>query len=235
LPSFDAGDVLPQFCGSRDVRRRLRTKFHETNLVSEVVTVLNAMGSMPGAPRCDLPSSAQTACLSRIEGVVKNFGPPPSGLTPAGALQELCQSASMYVDARVDVARYSEDLVSWPPSGTTAMDPLRVLSGRPHQLLSNWQQHLLCSPDEAQDRLKSSGVRAVHSDRQLVGCRRTYARFLKKMHAAGMLEWSLTAKTFVGVFFVHKKSGKQRILQTLRAFRRTGSEDYTKSMQALSF
>ena len=183
-------------------------KAHEGRLLGEVVSVLNDMGAPRGAPVSEVPSQAQLDCLDHLREAVHDFGAPDVGLDGAGALRELCKSSCTY-EGQVGAAEYNEGSVSWPPRGTRAVDPLDCLEGRPRVLLSQWQTHLL--RDSATDVISSSVLRPF-SDRVLIGSRRRYARFLRHLQSAGMLGWSTTAPTTVGVFFVRKKTGQLRII-----------------------
>eukprot|EP00972_Heterocapsa_arctica_P011415 1673581-Heterocapsa_arctica.AAC.1 len=87
------------------------------------------------------PKFAQQAALDRVHTLYRRVPAYPAELTPAGALRELCGSASRYVPTEPStVAPYTKDLVSWPlegtkafPSRTSSLGPIKLwcMIGRP--------------------------------------------------------------------------------------------------------
>ena len=84
--------------------------------------------------------------MSSLRREIARVGPPPSALTPAGALKELCGVSPGYTDVSEEttgtLAQYDKDLVSWPevsgprqPLGPLVLDSDRSIVDCPELML----------------------------------------------------------------------------------------------------
>ena len=69
--------------------------------------------------------------------------------SPEAALREVLAGASVYGDARADLAPYSKDLVSWPKVGAVPTPVESHLPEAERSWIQNWESHMLRSSDEA--------------------------------------------------------------------------------------
>ena len=147
---------------SRSVARRLHSRAHREAWLSDAVSSINALGPCPpwgprgqempaekgasGPPLTGLLADRVESRVSSLQHEISRVGPPPSSLTPAGALQELCSVSPGYADVHEDatgaLARYDKDLVSWPevagprrPLGPLVLPSDRPFVDRPELLL----------------------------------------------------------------------------------------------------
>ena len=161
LPSVPA-PALHSDKRSKTSRRRA-CSLHKTVLTNSVIASINALGFDGSvAPSYDCASSAQIDSLDRIRNAVDLFGKPPAGLSTRRALSELCASSPMYSGSS-SRRPYNEELVSWPPVGTTAVDPFSVLTGEPLDLLQAWNSKMLRPQEEAAALLKQQGLTSSYS------------------------------------------------------------------------
>ena len=164
--------------------------------------VIAAINSLVGAatPQ-DAASQMQTDVVVHIQKAVDRFGRPPSHLSGKQALRELCSSTPTYCGSSSRVA-YCEELISWPPEGSVAVDALEVLSGEAHRLLTQWESDLLRSTSSAARARDETGIRQPYSDPALVRSGRKYGRFLQALARRGMLQFKKEGPTTLRVFFV---------------------------------
>ena len=194
------------------VRGRACTRHRrEDETVSEVIWAINQLGGCDTNHSAGSPSTAQAESIEFIRASVARFGPPPAGTSGRRALRELCSSAPTYGGESTRTS-YSEELVSWPPEGTVAVDPLSLTSGPAHDLLQQWETALLRPPGAAEHARRELGLTKPYSDPVLIRSRPRYGRFLQALARRGMVEYGPEADCTIGCFFVRKSGGKQRII-----------------------
>ncbi len=155
------------------------------------------------------PNAVQALSLDKISEAYLDFGAPPTALTPAGALSELCHSRATYDSGRSDVQPYAKERVSWPPP---ASKPSDMLAGLPAdmQWLGQWKCHLLRDDAEAVLERQRLGLREAYMDPILKTNPVVYGDFLQTLFKAGMLGYEIASSSDydLGVFCVFKKDGK---------------------------
>ena len=132
-------------------------------------------------------SAAQFQVISHIRSSVRALGPPPEGMTPAGALNELRGSVSGYSDAPkgTRTVSYKSGELSIPTSSCSPV-PLATLwdHGQPHNtgqnIIDSFSKHKILPRHEAVQRLSDSGVTRCFSD-PVLRQPKTYAKFLGKL------------------------------------------------------
>eukprot|EP00438_Fugacium_kawagutii_P035174 Skav225825 [mRNA] locus=scaffold2516:14315:17246:- [translate_table: standard] len=70
----------------------------------------------------------------------------------------------------------------------------------------------LFSPGDAKSRVDESDLKQPYLDPVLKHDKKQYADFVSRLHQANLVEYRLEARECVGVFFVWKKSGRQRMV-----------------------
>ena len=207
LPLPCISTVAPSPDLSRSVRRRLQRASHVDRSLAESVCALNVLSGRSSAP-VSKPSQAQSDVLDNISRVVRNFeAHHDPQLDPAGALRALCKSGTGYCNTSAP-APYSEDLVSWPPSGAQPVPLVELVSGEALQFLRQGATSLLRSSDQQSAVSSSVAVSRPFSEPSLVHHSHRYSRFVRHLVNCGMAKFVLASKASVGVFFVRKKNGK---------------------------
>ena len=205
LPSADAAAAAR----SRSTRKHMR-KHHISSLSHEAVCCLNDLVGLPAGNVSAHLKDKQSACLGHIHSLCKEFGAPPDELSPSGALTELCKDSPSYVGSSTCVP-FNEDLVSWPPQGSKAVDATSVLGSEARDMLIGWKSRLLRSPSDAAAQLVASGISRPYIDPALRN-RSEYSKFLLWLASCDMVAWKINLPQKIGVFFVKKKNNQQRII-----------------------
>jgi hypothetical protein len=178
-----------------------------------MVETLNSMfsGSEFAATSFDgNPTLSQNLCLARLKSAVLNLGKPPEDLNGQGALSELRVKLG-YSGEPASLAGYQKDLISLPCAGDVP-SPLDVILGhRAESVVGTLRQKLL-SQGVVDARKGESSLKALYVDPIFRRQRSVYAEFISRLHASNLVEFRTEARERVGVFFVWKKSGKQRMV-----------------------
>ena len=203
------GDV---FHLSRSVQRRVKKKGHVGVLAKDVCDGLNWLdgSSSSFSQPTSTASLGQQLVLDDVVSRVREFPPCPVGLHPTGAFSEL-RGASMYDDPGARVANFDFAALSLPPAGCLPKDLATVYGeGGAEVVIELCTKHLL-EKGAAEVNLKDAGVKTAYVDPVLGRNPRSYARYLRRLHGSGMVEWRLEApKGTCGVFFVKKNTGALR-------------------------
>jgi hypothetical protein len=156
------------------------------------------------------PTLSQNLCLARLKSAVLNLGKPPEDLNGQGALSELRVKLG-YSGEPASLAGYQKDLISLPCAGDVP-SPLDVILGhRAESVVGTLRQKLL-SQGVVDARKGESSLKALYVDPIFRRQRSVYAEFISRLHASNLVEFRTEARERVGVFFVWKKSGKQRMV-----------------------
>ncbi|CAE7239903.1 unnamed protein product [Symbiodinium sp. CCMP2592] len=222
-------DLFPlpflQECGppSRDVGRKCqRRALRRGHLVKEANLTIAALNSMYQAPAekdsylrgytFDGASEAQREVQAFVYDAVVNMGQPPA-LSHTGALR-LLRAAGGYTDDQAvgTVAGYDPEKVSLPEAGWQPI-PLSDLWGPTgRERVHDFVRHQLLPPDEAQEQVAKLGLKKLYMDPRLKD-RRVYTRFLQRMQASHLVDFSLKKPCEeVAVFFVTKKGDRLRFI-----------------------
>ena len=214
LPTSSTEQIVrpPGLAGPcRTTRRRALRRLAGEQRFNDLVDSLNEMhggGSAP--PGLVSPSTAQLACLGRLREDVENMGP-PDDTTDAGAFRELCGSRPGYDEPGPRVS-YQRELISFPPAGLEAAEPADLLDGRELQYWNNWRETLRRPAEQAVMLRAQLGLVRPYSDPLLVRDRAGYAEFIRTLVDAGIVGLGPQIEATVGIFFVAKSNGKQRII-----------------------
>ena len=181
--------------------------------------MVGSLNEMYCGPSCPQPAvspgtatAAQSEALGRIWRAAVSFGAPPGDLDGPGALRELRAARSYQADAAT-IAPLSLDLVddiSLPAAGSQPSPLLDAASGVGHRIAERLHQLVLPKADALQ-RMRKEGPTRVYSDPALKNPR-ACARVLQRLERANLIDWCSTCTCEVGVFFVHKKNGKLRLI-----------------------
>ena len=185
----------------------------------DIVTSLNSMyagdefvGDFSKQPL--KPTLAQATCLHRFRDAVRSLGKPPDDLSGRGALVDL-QAKLGYSGEPASLAPFNGELVSLPPVGGSPSSLTAILGPEAESVVKVLRQKMV-SPNEAGDFKREAGLKAPYFDPKLKHCRVSYVQFLRRLEAAGLVEYRLHVREQVGLFCVWKKSGKQRLIVDAR-------------------
>ena len=169
------------------------------------------------------PSEAQALALDEIkaayprrESAAASVGEPPTG----GAIRELCGGSSSYTGERADLKPLAEELISWPPLGSSPVRLEDALGAADRQWLGQWQPTMLRSETDVlavqQAKLLTQAGRYI--DPALKHNRSKYVSFIRQMQKRGMIRFKIgTPKSVnLGVFCVAKKKGSLRLIVDTR-------------------
>ncbi|CAK0898367.1 unnamed protein product [Prorocentrum cordatum] len=200
----------------RSVRRRLLRRDAVVQECNRVVGALNDLAGRPQAPSA--PGLAERLLHrlvhERVRRAAVELGPPPPDLTPAGALREL-RGASVCEDLDSPVVSFDDSLVSLPEAGNIPV-PLGQLPQDVGDFDVEASMHeQLLRTEEAESNLLAA-PRQPYMDTILRGEPRVYSRLVKRLADAGMVTYTDTPRERCGLFFVCKKSGKQRMVVDCR-------------------
>ena len=163
-------------------------------------------------------------CTWQVSQAFNDVGSPVEPLlTPDGALRELLLTTSVYAEDRLDVKPDDQDLVSWPPVGSTPCDLALGLPDADCTMFAEWNTRVLkpvpesssdsfVEPNTCTDTFKST--KKAYCDPALFHSASVYADFLRRLDAGGMIHWSPARgrREVLGVFFVAKKNGSLRLI-----------------------
>ncbi|CAE7232165.1 unnamed protein product, partial [Symbiodinium sp. CCMP2592] len=192
------------------------------HVVKEANLTIAALNSMYQAPAekdsylrgytFDGASEAQREVQAFVYDAVVNMGQPPA-FSHTGALR-LLRAAGGYTDDQAvgTVAGYDPEKVSLPEAGWQPI-PLSDLWGPTgRERVHDFVRHQLLPPDEAQEQVAKLGLKKLYMDPRLKD-RRVYTRFLQRMQASHLVDFSLKKPCEeVAVFFVTKKGDRLRLI-----------------------
>jgi len=141
---------------------------------------------------------------------------------------EALRGCGLYQEEEAKVAPFDMSLVSLPEAGNEPV-PLEELWGPGgHEQVSEFIFSKLLPRGDADAKLLSA-PRVPYHDPVLRRGSKQYLRLIRRLHAAGMIEFSRSCAEKVGLFFVRKKSGKLRLVIDARRsncwFRESDSVD----------
>ncbi len=208
LPSVRA----PPGCdGDVEVPRGLSPRC--ISLANEALGVLNELdaGGDVGFAN-NLRNEARISVLDTVIARSTRFAASSPGLSEFEAFSEVCGSFD-YRGEAVSFAPLDEAKVSLRPSGAAPVD-LSVLLGDGGTKVAEEFVNSCCVPkDVGAQRVSDSGISQVFLDPGLRRSKRRCHRFVGRLHAAGMVDWT-SGSVFctVGLFTVWKKSSRQRLV-----------------------
>lgn len=126
--------------------------------------------------------------------MVENMGKPPDDLSGPGALRML-RTASGYVGGDQptgSLALFDIEAVSLPEKGWAPVDLCALWGCDGRERMNDFICSQLLPPEESRVKLRASGVVRPYSD-PLLRQGRLYHEFLKKLHEAGLIDFSTDA------------------------------------------
>lgn len=153
-------------------------------------------------------NAAQRSCMEHLEEAAERFGRPPEGLTGPGALAELWSKTAYGGEPSalvpLDIDSFALSAVGFAPVDIASIGGTfgrRVVTRLTQKILP---AHLL--------REKEENDRAVRAYYALVlrHRHRVYARFIRRLRDAGLVEMRGGCDRRIGAFAVRKKNGEQR-------------------------
>ena len=219
LPLVGGGGVGVPPALNRRAHRRRAVHQHHLHRLNAAISSLNSLygcSSVVGDP----VNESQRGAMQNLNTALRRLGRQPEQYAESrecedGALAELLQGVAIYGDGACNPSvPYRREQISWPTSGSPPVELSTILGPSEAARLRDWRSQMLRPPREAEELMATVCPRGAYCDQGLVGDPRTYAEFLGKLYGKGMVHFSVAAdaKGTVGVFFVPKKSGAQRII-----------------------
>ena len=218
LPPFaEPGTVSSKL--SKTVRQRLNRSNRWTSWANSGIDSLNSMYGFRDVHHVhkagDALNASQTEALSHIKSsyveACKGIDEPPAA---EESLNALLSTSGLYDSDNSTVVPYSKELCSWPKIGSTPTPLEGILSPADIHYCENGCESLLRSEQASRALQQELNISKPYSDPSLINNPKTYADFLWRLHAAGMLRWTVRGSRnyTVGVFFVRKSNGRIRII-----------------------
>lgn len=186
--------------------RRLLRSLHVSGIVRDSIVALNSLcvGSDSAArTNSQTLTAAQADVIASLSLSAQRLGTPPEGLHGEGALKEPSQREVTLVNPGTSLP-IDVDRLALPPEGFVPV-PLAVL-----------EEKNATVPDKvAAEKKTTSGVRRVYTDLGL-RCPHRYLKLVRRLQAAGLVQYALDCECRVGMFAVEKKNGEQRLVLDCR-------------------
>ena len=211
LPEAETGIFNPNLC--RATRQRIKRKQAADAWMHEGVCTINELYGRPTSG-IGAPVGAHAEVLTRLERQYRRVGAPE--LHPEEALTALLGAMTTYSDDRmVCKAVFCEDLVSWPEPGCLPVEIADLLEPAVGNLLKpQGIEELLAEERE----MSPSEPVKPYVDSVLAHSPKHMGRFLSRLAESKMSDFVPGTRAHtVGVFFVHKKNGKLRLILDTRA------------------
>ena len=163
-------------------------------------------------------TTSQKCVLKHVLGCVDALGPPPvddDGVRVPGrvALQELLAKQGYGGGATVSL---DINLLSLPSLEGSPVPLEELLGPGGHQFVQEFVNSAVLPKNAAQSKAEASGLRSAYMDTSLRSDPARYGRLLERLRAAGMIEYRRSGKARCGLFAVHKKGGRQRLIVDAR-------------------
>ena len=130
-----------------------------------------------------------------------------------GALNELFAKGGCSGQAR-NLALFDVDRLALPPEGFVPV-PLAVLEERADRKLVEGLLNATLPDKVAAEKKGQSGVRRVYTDPGL-RCPRTYLKLVRRLHAAGLVQFATECECRIGMLALKKKNDEQRLVLDCR-------------------
>ena len=195
---------------SRSVLRRAHSRIGWQSWANEGVNIVNQLNGSSSCPG-SRPTRAQSAALSQVCNEYREMGKPPPSLTPPGAFKELCHDSLPYISDGGGPASYQQSKLSLPDVGGSPVSPEDLLPEVHSNTIRGQGAPLLRSAGDATAAIVDSGLQKPHLDPAFHNPH-TYAQFLLDLHARDLVEWQCGGQSLLGVFFVHKRDGRLRVI-----------------------
>ena len=158
------------------------------------------------------PTRAQRRVLQHISHAFQDCQVDPTFEAGRSCLEALCSSSRLYQVDRSDVVSYAKDLVSWPEASSTPVPLVGCLGPADSEWLATWRKHMLRASGDG----IGVGSLQPYTDPVLKHNKREYAGFLHELHIRNMIRFRVDQdhgqSPSLGIFFVRKKNGKQRLI-----------------------
>ena len=223
VPACELSEVSGIASLSRSAKRRIEKHIHNDAWFADGIGALNSVSGVPGIAAADAVGSptrnlTQVRSYDRIRQIYASVPGPPANLTASEAFHALRGAASGYNTDPGQGARvpFSLERCSMPPAMNVTHSCLSSLDGVHHERVEQWRTRILKPEDARRNYMQSSDRVRPYLDPALVRDPGVYGQFLMKLHNAGMLSWRTGIRSWLGCFFVMKKSGKLRIILDTR-------------------
>ena len=181
---------------------------------------IRALNELAGCHNSEFSRKKPTRVQKRaIEHISKSFQDVYSvdDVDPGrSALEDLCSLSRLYQMDRSDVVSYVKESVSWPQVESSPVDLGSCLTAADSERLATWRKHMLKPSDSVAD---EKAVKHAYMDPILKHNMREYVGFIRELQSRHMVAFkpSNGETGELGIFFVRKKNGKQRLIFDTRA------------------
>ena len=177
---------------------------------------IKALNEIAGCVNADFhvkkkTTRAQRRVLHHIAGSYRAACQTPFDEGLEGGLRGLCSSARLYDSGRTDVQAYAREKVSWPEVSSQPIPLAKCLPSGDRERLGHWATHMLRSKDDV---LLNAERVVPYIDPILKHNQTEYAGFLQELLKRNMVGFrtSREYESMLGIFFVKKKTGQQRLI-----------------------
>ena len=156
------------------------------------------------------PNAMQQEVIDRVEGLMRVME--PTGRPPhiEAAYRELLKGRSVYEieSGNVNLAAYQEELLSVPDDVRDCPMVSDVLPAGARHYLEAYQERMLRTPEEFEEAEKVGPRIQPYFDARLKYNKKAYYKFVQKLQAVGLLDFTLHPKGVVGCSLFGKAASR---------------------------
>ena len=169
-----------------------------------------------GSPPSGAPTQLQHEVIRDLVDSYEAMGEPPIDMSPAGSFKDLCGSAVPYTGGASGApVPFIQGATSLPSAGFTPVPLDEVLPPAHRVWMENGSERMLRDSSETNALLEHLQLHKPYHD-PTFHSPKTYGAFLVDLASRGLLEWHPAGEAYLGVFFVPKKDGRQRMILDTR-------------------
>ena len=214
----------PKECSSRRSQLRVSKRRRMLEAMEGTVRALNSLGGFgnpdeyPAAPM----NSAQKAALGRIRQAHSQRPPPVMHESCGGALQQLLKSKGSaqcgipVPESPGQLTSYMRDRLSLPRGQRPPTLLADILPKKERNQLNHFESEMLLSPEEMGAAQEGIGHNDCYMDPLLANDGERYHQLIADLYECELLGFTQQPRVQVGLFFVTKKGGKQRLIVDAR-------------------
>lgn len=186
-----------------------------TDWVSMVNRGINALNVLSGCVNSQFsrkkPTRVQRRALKHISDSYMDVCSIVDTDPGRSSLEELCSSSRLYQVDRSDVVSYARELVSWPKVETRPVPLGECLPCADVERLATWRQHMLKPAGSVGD---ENNIKRPYMDPILKHNHTEYMSFIQELQKRHMIAFKTDIDDAgdLGIFFVRKKNGSQRLI-----------------------
>ena len=211
LPEVHSKSWVRRRQGPRQARALVQSPAPLEELEARAVSALNDMAGCSDSGTHLGGGRSRAASVAFVHDACAALGPCPEEETNARAAFEALRGSGLHSVEDSHVAPYDASKVSLPDSASHAVPLAQLWGAGGSKLVEDFCAENVLLPEAASERLEQA-PHSPYVDSQLRHNRKSYSAFVRRLAAAGMIEFRRSCVETVGLFFVRKKSGKLRLV-----------------------